>query len=137
VAILTSDGPCNATMKGFGDSSANIPCLLDLVADGVLSLPQAVATMTANPAALLARLTGGSWWTAEIGHLGVGARANAVLVHPRERRVVMTIVEGTVAAFEGRVVRSAAGVGGWAARTGLLPRLGVGDLPIFRRRPAQ
>ncbi|MDR7584461.1 MAG: amidohydrolase family protein [Armatimonadota bacterium] len=137
VAILTSDGPCNATMKGFGDSSANIPCLLDLVAEGVLSLPQAVATMTANPAALLARLTGQTWWVEELGHLGVGARANAVLVHPRERHAVMTVVEGTVAAFEGRVVRSAAGVGGWAARTGLLPRLGVGDLPIFRRMPVQ
>ncbi len=129
--LLTSDGPCNATMKGFGDARENIPCLLELAADGVVPLLDAVAMMTVNPVRFAAEATGQSWWTEELGHLGVGARANVVLVEPQAGRAVMTLVEGRIAAFEGRCIRAAHGVGGWVSRTGLRPRLGVGDLPLF------
>lgn len=129
--LLTSDGLCNATMKGFGDARENIPCLLELSEQGVLSLSDAVATMTTNPARLLAEVTGEPWWLRDLGHLGAGARGNAVLVEPRGRRAVMTLVDGRIAAFEGRAVRSAHGAGGWVSRTGLRSRAGVGDLPLF------
>jgi imidazolonepropionase-like amidohydrolase len=130
--LLTSDGPCNATMKGFGDARENIPCLLELAEEGVIPLPDAVAMMTLNPARFAAEVTGQQWWAQEMGHLGAGARANVVLVEPHARRAVMTLVEGRIAAFEGRCIRAAHGVGGWVSRTGLRPRMGVGDLPLFR-----
>jgi dihydroorotase-like cyclic amidohydrolase len=129
--LLTSDGPCNATMKGFGDARENIPCLLELAEEGVVPLLDAVAMMTVNPVRFAAEATGQSWWTEELGHLGPGARANVVLVEPQAGRAVMTLVEGRIAAFEGRCIRAAHGVGGWVSRTGLRPRLGVGDLPLF------
>lgn len=132
--LLTSDGPCNATMKGFGDAREDIPCLLELSEDGVVSLPDAVAMMTVNPARFAAEVTGQTWWIQELGHLGAGARANVVLVEPHARRAVMTLVGGQIAAFEGRCIRSAHGVGEWVSRTGLRPRLGVGDLPLFHQQ---
>ncbi len=131
--LLTSDGPCNATMKGFGDARENIPCLLELSEDGVVSLPDAVAMMTVNPARFAAEVTGQTWWIQELGHLGAGARANVVLVEPHARRAVMTLVDGRIAAFEGRCIRAAHGAGGWVSRGGLRPRLGVGDLPLFHQ----
>lgn len=130
--LLTSDGPCNATMKGFGDVRENVPCLLELAEGGVLSLSRAVATMTWHPARFLSEITGEEWWTRELGHLGPGARANVILVDPRARRVVMTIVNGRIAAFEGRALRASYGAGWWVTRTGFR-RLGVGDLPLFTR----
>ena len=130
--LLTSDGPCNATMKGFGDARENIPCLLELAEEGVVPLPDAVAMMTINPARFAAEATGQRWWTQELGHLGAGARASVVLVEPHAQRAVMTLVEGRIAAFEGRCIRSAHGAGGWVSRTGLRPRVGVGDLPLYK-----
>lgn len=132
--ILVSDGPCSATMKGFGDARENVPCLLELSDAGMVSLSQAVAAMTANPVSFLAEVTGQEWWHKELGHLGPGARANVVLIDPSARRAVMTIVDGQIAAFEGRPIREANGCGGWVSRTGLLRRTGVGDLPLFQRR---
>lgn len=130
--LLTSDGPCNATMKGFGDARENIPCLLELAEEGVVPLLDAVAMITINPAQYAAEATGQTWWTRELGHLGAGARANVVLVEPHARRTVMTLVEGRIAAFEGRSIRGAHGAGGWVSRSGLMPRVGVGDLPLYR-----
>ena len=130
--LLTSDGPCNATMKGFGDARENIPCLLELAEESVVSLGDSVAMMTCNPARFAAEATGQKWWTQELGHLGAGARANVVLVEPHARRAVMTLVEGRIAAFEGRCIRAAHGAGGWASRSGLRPRVGVGDLPLYK-----
>ena len=49
IDVLTSDGQCDATMKGFGDTRENVPCLVELVELGVLDAPRAIATMTANP----------------------------------------------------------------------------------------
>jgi dihydroorotase-like cyclic amidohydrolase len=129
-SLLTSDGPCNATMKGFGDVRENIPCLFELAARGVVTLPQAVATMTWNPARFLAEVTHQEWWTRDLGHLQPGARANVTLIDPHAHRAVMTIVNGRIAAFEGRALRTGYGAGQWITRTGMR-RLGVGDLPLF------
>ncbi len=133
--LLTSDGPCNATMKGFGDARENIPCLLELAEEGVVALRDAVAMMTINPVRFAAEATGQRWWTQELGHLGAGARASVVLVEPHAQRAVMTLVEGRIAAFEGRAIRTAHGAGGWVSRTGLRPRVGVGDLPLYKEPP--
>lgn len=130
--LLTSDGPCNATMKGFGDARENIPCLLELAEESVISLLDSVAMMTLNPTRFAAEATGQSWWTTELGHLGVGARANVVLVEPHASRAVMTLVEGRIAAFEGRCIRGAHGAGGWVSRSGIRLKIGVGDLPLYQ-----
>ena len=58
VGILISDGQNDATMKGFGDTRDNIPAIVELAEMGVLSLSDAVATMTCNPAELLAKKIG-------------------------------------------------------------------------------
>lgn len=57
VKILISDGQNDATMKGFGDTRDNIPALLELAEMGILSLSD-IATMTYNPAYLIAERTG-------------------------------------------------------------------------------
>ena len=128
VDILISDGQGDATMKGFGDTRDNIPCILELTASGVLPLSDAVATMTINPIRLLEKCTHQSWWSQELGHLGIGARANIVVVDPNDKLATYTFVNGILAGFENRVVRRANGAGGWVCKFGLLDRLGVGDL---------
>jgi dihydroorotase len=131
VDVLTSDGQCDATMKGGGDTRDNIPCLVELVDEGVLDITRAIATMTANPARVLGEATGQPWWTEEIGHLGVGARGDVTIINWENKSPTYTIVAGEVAGFEGRAVRSAAGAGGWVTRLGILERTGVGDLPLW------
>lgn len=131
VDILISDGQGDATMKGFGDTRDNIPCILELVESGVLALSDAVATMTINPVRLLEKCTHQSWWSKELGHLGEGARANIVVVDPRDKSATYTFVNGILAGFEKRVVRRANGAGGWVCKFGLLERLGVGDLSAY------
>lgn len=79
VEVLISDGQCDATMKGFGDTRDNVPAILELAEQDVLALPRSVATMTSNAAALISRLTHQEWWTRELGHLGEGARANVTV----------------------------------------------------------
>lgn len=131
IDVLTSDGQCDATMKGFGDTRENVPCLVELVELGVLDAPRAIATMTANPARLLREHTGAAWWTEELGHLGPGARGNVTVIDWTARRATHTIVDGELAAFEGRPIRRADGLGGWVTRLGILPRTGVGDLTLW------
>lgn len=131
VEILISDGQCDATMKGFGDTRDNVPALLELVELGVLDLPRSVATMTANVAALMARLTRQEWWTNELGHLGEGARANVTVVDPLDKLPTFVFVNGFLAAMENRPVREANGAGGWVSKFGILGRTGVGDLAAF------
>lgn len=131
VDVLTSDGQCDATMKGFGDTRDNVPCLVELVDRGILDISRSIATMTANPARLLADHTGQSWWTEEVGHLGVGARANVTVIDWEDKAATYTIVGGEVAAFEGRPVRRGNGLGGWVTRLGILERTGVGDLALW------
>jgi len=128
VDILISDGQNDATMKGFGDTRDNIPCLLELPEIGVLSLSEAVASMTCNPAALLAERTGNSWWSDAVGHLGPGALANVTVIDEDDKLATLTIVNGELAAFENRVVRRGNGAGAWVSKYGLVKRTGIGDL---------
>ena len=131
VNILISDGQGDATMKGFADSRENIPCLLELVEMGVLTLSQSIATMTCNPARLLGEKTNQKWWTEEIGHLGVGARANVTIIDPLDKMATITIVNGVVAGFEDRCVRGSNGAGMWVCKYGMLSKTGIGDLAMY------
>jgi dihydroorotase len=131
VDVLISDGQCDATMKGFGDTRDNVPAILELSEQGVLTLPRAVATMTSNVALLIGRLTREEWWTRELGHLGTGARANVTVVDPLDKLPTFTFVNGTMAAMEKRPVREANGAGGWVTKFGILERTGVGDFAAF------
>lgn len=131
VAILCSDGQGDAAMKGFGDTRDNIPAIFDLAGQGVLGLSQSVALMTCNPAEMLSRVTGNAVFGSRLGHLGAGAYANVTVAEPRTKSQVYTVVNGRIAAFEGRVVRSGNGAGGLVSRFGLSRRTGVGDLTLF------
>src|SRR5215212_10731171 len=131
VDVLISDGRCDATMKGFGDTRDNVPAILELSDQGVLTLPRAVATMTSNVASLIGGLTHESWWVRELGHLGTGARANVTVVDPLDKLPTFTFVNGTMAAMENRPVREANGAGGWVTKFGILERTGVGDFAAF------
>jgi hypothetical protein len=131
VEVLISDGQCDATMKGFGDTRDNVPAIIELAEQEVLALPRSVATMTSNVAALISRLTRQEWWTRELGHLGEGARANVTVVDPLDKRPTFTFVNGVMAAMENRPVREANGAGGWVSKYGILDRTGVGDFPAF------
>lgn len=131
VDVLISDGQNEATMKGFGDTRDNVPAILELAEMGVLTLSEAVATMTVNPAKLLAELHHEEWWTRKLGHLGVGARANITVVDKLDKLPTYTFVNGVMAGFENRLVREANGAGGWVSKFGILDRTGVGDLAAF------
>jgi dihydroorotase len=131
VDVLMSDGQNEATMKGFGDTRDNVPAILELAEMGVLTLSQAVSTMTVNPAKLIAKLHHEEWWTRELGHLGVGARANITVVDRLDKLPTYTFVNGVMAGFENRLVREANGAGGWVSKFGILDRIGVGDLAAF------
>jgi len=131
VNILISDGQNDATMKGGGDTRDNIPCLIELADMGVLSLSESIATMTANPARLIAKLTKEDWWIKELGHLGPGARANVTIIDRDDKLATWTIVNGRIAGFENRTIRRANGAGGWVSKFGILDRIGVGDLTVF------
>lgn len=131
VKILVSDGQSQATMKGFGDTQDNVPAILELAELGVLDLKQAVSLMTSEPAKLLAARTENAWWREKMGHLGLDALANITVVDPAQKRCVYTIVNGTITAFEGRLVRRGNGAGGWVSKFGMLKRTGVGDLAMY------
>jgi predicted amidohydrolase len=131
VKVLVADGQLDATMKGFGDTRDTVPCVFELVEAGVLTLPQAVACVTINPALLMQQKTKQDWWTRELGHLGPGARANITVADKRNKMARLVIVNGVIAGFEGRAVRSANGAGGWVTRFGILDRTGVGDLVMW------
>lgn len=131
VDILISDGQNQATMKGFGDTRDNIPAILELAGTGVLTMSQAVAAMTCNPAELLARRLHNEWWTEKTGHLGTGALANVTVVDPADKLAVYTIVNGRIVSFENRIVRSGMGAGGWVSKFGMVKKTGVGDLAMF------
>jgi hypothetical protein len=137
VDVLISDGQCDATMKGFGDTRDNVPAILELAEGGVLPLSRAVATMTSNVARLMADLTREEWWTRELGHLGGGARANATVVDPHDKLPTFVFVNGVMAAMENRPVREANGAGGWVTKFGILDRTGVGDLAAFAYHQAE
>lgn len=128
VNILISDGQNQATMKGFGDTRDNIPAIVELAEMGVLSLSEAVATMTANPAKLIAERTGNDWWINEVGNLGQGALANVTIIDAADKLATYTIVNGEIVSFENRTVRRGEGAGGWVSKYGMVRNTGVGDL---------
>jgi dihydroorotase len=131
VKIIISDGQAASSFKGFDDTRDNIPCLLELQEKGVLSLKDAIATMTSNVTRLLSEATEQVWWTEELGHLGQGARANITIVDPKVKRARYTFVNGTLGAFESRVIREAFGSGGLVTKYGILPRTGYGEFNMY------
>lgn len=131
VKILVSDGQNQATMKGFGDTRDNIPAILELVQMGVLSLSDAVATMTCNPAGLFFRRTNNFWWKEKVGHLGYGALGNVTIIDPTDKLAVYTIVNGEITSFENRIVRSGLRAGGWISKFGMVRKTGVGEISLF------
>jgi len=133
ITILISDGPSHA-VKGFGDTKDSVPAIMDLIEDGVLDPLSAFATMTTNPARLMAKVTGRDWWLKELGSLCEGTRADIAVINPIEKEVVYTFVNGEMVAFEGRVIRKGYGAGGWVTRFGIIQQMGVGDLTRIRRQ---
>jgi dihydroorotase len=131
VNIIISDGQSGATMKGFGSTSDNLPCIFTLARLGVLSLNEAVATMTCNPAKLLAKRTGNPFFENHLGHLGQGAIANITVADPISQSAVYTIVNGVLVAFEGNLVREGFSAGRLVSRGGYSRRSGVGDLALY------
>ncbi len=129
VSILASDGQAQATMKGFGDSRDNIPAILELVDEGVLSLIDAVATMTVNPAKYLYETTRCEDFK-KIGNLSKGSYANITVVCPKSKRAIYTVVNGEISSFESRYIRRATN-GRFVSKFGVLKTLGVGNLPLY------
>ncbi len=134
VDVLISDGQNDATMKGFGDTRDNIPVILELAEMGVLSLSNSIATMTSNPARLIAERTGNDWWIEKVGHLGKGALANVTVINSNVKSAAYTIVNGEIVGFESRAVRRGSGAGGFVSKFGMVKRIGVGDLVMFSYR---
>ena len=108
------------------------PAIMDLIEDGILDPSSAFATMTTNPARLMAQVTGKDWWVKDLGSLCQGTRADIAVINPVEREVVYTFVNGEMVAFEGRVIRKGYGAGGWVTRLGIIPEMGVGDITRIR-----
>ena len=131
VNIIVSDGQSGATMKGFGSTGDNLPCLFTLARLGVLSLSDAIATMTCNPAHLLAKRTNNPVFETDFGHLAAGALANITAADPLSQSAAFTIVNGRLTAFDGNLVREGFGAGGLVSRFGLSRRSGVGDLALY------
>lgn len=132
VNIIISDGQSGSTMKGFGNTSDNIPCIFYLVEQGILSLSNAVACMTCNPARLLSIRNDNPFFTDKLGHLAPGAIANITVADPDSREAVYTIVNGNIVAFESNLVRESFSAGGLISKFGLSMRTGVGDLALYQ-----
>lgn len=131
VKILVSDGQNQSTMKGFGDTRDNIPCLIELMEDQVLSPADAVAAMTANPAELLYKRTGNEDWK-RYGNLSEGAYANLTIVDKEDKLAVYTITNGIITSFENRYLRSCGKAGNWVSKFGTRENMGVGDIPLYK-----
>jgi dihydroorotase len=131
VDIIGADGQSDATMKGFGDTRDHIPCLVELVERGILPLSKSIATLTSNPVKYAAKVTREDWWTKELGHLGVGARANITIIDKHDKLATYTICNGQITAFENRIVRKSHGAGGLVTKYGIIDNLGIGDMPMF------
>lgn len=131
INIMISDGDNDGTIKGGGDTRDNIPAILELAQQEVLTLPQAVALMTSNVADLFAKRCQNPWFTEKLGHLGSGAYANITVVDPDDRMATYTIVNGEISGFENRVVRKNVGCGKWISKAGAVDNMGVGELSMF------
>jgi len=131
VKIIISDGQSSATMKGFGNTADNLPCLFTLAELGVLSLSDAVATMTQHPAAFLSQRLGAPFFAEKCGHLAPGAYANITAADPLSQNAVYTMVNGALVAFDGSLVRAGLGAGCLVSKFGFSPQSGVGHLPLY------
>lgn len=131
VTILVSDGQNQSTMKGFGDTRDNIPCLLELAENKVLSKKDAVALMTSNPAKLLAQRTKNEEWRSRYGHLGIGAYANITVVEPNRKHAVYVLTNGRLVSFEKRYLRSGGRAGYWVSKFQTKKSMGIGELPMY------
>jgi imidazolonepropionase-like amidohydrolase len=131
VNIIISDGQSGSTMKGFGNTADNLPCIFTLARLGVLPLMDAVASMTCNPAGLLSRRSGNPFFTERLGHLAPGAFANITVADPRSQAAIYTLVNGTPVAFEGNLIRAGFSAGCLVSRHGFSQRSGVGDLTLY------
>lgn len=134
VDVLISDGQNDATMKGFGDTRDNIPALLELAEEGVLSLEDSIATMTSNTAKLIGERTKNNWWPEKLGHLGKGALANITVINRQVKSMVYTIVNGEIVGFAQRAVRRGNGAGGFVSKFGMVKKIGVGDIVMFSHK---
>ena len=131
VDIIVSDGQSGATMKGFGNTSDNIPCIFRLAQLGVLSLAEAVASMTCNPAKLMSKRTGNPFFEDKLGHLAKGAFANITVADPQSQSAIHTVIGGMLVAFEGNLVREGFSAGCLISKNGFSKRTGVGDLALY------
>lgn len=131
VDILVSDGQNQSTMKGFGDTRDNISAILELSEMGILSLSDAIATMTCNPVRLITERTNNNWWKEHIGHLGIGASANITVIDRYRKLAAYTLVNGNIVSFENRIVRDNIGSGYWASKFGMVRSTGVGDMSML------
>lgn len=130
VNILVSDGENQSTMKGFGDTRDNIPCILELMEEGVVSAIDAVAMMTKNPAEYIAKMTGCAEWKTCYGNLKPGAYANITVVDSDDRLATYVMTNGVLTSFENRYLRSHGTAGNWVSRFGT-GRLGIGDAAMY------
>jgi len=133
VKIIISDGQSGSTMKGFGNTRDNLPCIFTLADLGVLSLPDAVAAMTCNPARFLSKRLSNPFFESRLGHLGKGALANITIVDPLSRSAIYTLVNGIPVAFEGNLIREGFSAGCLVSKFGFSTRSGVGDLALYAR----
>ena len=131
IKILVSDGQNQSTMKGFGDTRDNIPCILELIQDQVLDRQSAVATMTANPAKLLAIRTGCQEWK-RYGNLSPCSYANLTVVDVDDKLATYVVTNGHLTAFENRCLRGSGHAGYWVSRFGTHQEMGVGGLPLYQ-----
>jgi dihydroorotase len=131
VNIIVSDGQSGSTMKGFGSTSDNIPCIFTLARLGVLSLSQAIAAMTCNPAMLIGDRTGNHFFETRLGHLGKGAIGNITVADPDSQSAIYTIVNGIPVAFDGNLIREGFMAGRFVSKFGYSQRSGVGDLALY------
>ncbi|SHK20546.1 amidohydrolase family protein [Hespellia stercorisuis] len=130
IDILVSDGQNQSTMKGFGDTRDNIPCILELTEEGVLDRSAAVAMMTKNPADYLGRITGCREWTECYGTLKKHAYANLAVVDPNDKLATYVMTNGQLTSFENRFIRGHGYAGNWVSRFGTT-KLKIGDASIY------
>ncbi|NMA06865.1 MAG: amidohydrolase family protein [Ruminococcaceae bacterium] len=131
VKLLVSDGQSAAVMKGFGNSEDNIPAIFRLSSLGVLSLTDAVATMTSEAAGFLSLRTGNKIFAERLGHLGKGAFANITVADPNVKRCVYTVVNGKVVSFDGNTLYSGFSAGRFICKHGVLKKTGVGNINLY------
>ena len=132
VKVIISDGQSGSTMKGFGNTADNLPCIFSLEKLGILPLIDAVAAMTWNPVQLLSKRTDNPFFEDNLGHLGKGALANVTVADPLSQSAIYTIVNGLPVAFEGNLIREGFSAGCLVSRDGFSHRVGVGDLALYK-----